>query len=102
MSPSGRIFVISGPSGAGKSTLIDQVLKGVDGMGYSISHTSREPRGAEVDGVHYHFVDKETFRRKIAQGDFVEWAEVYADFYGTSFASVEDQTDRGLDQGGRG
>ena len=73
----GQLYVFSGPSGAGKSTLIRAVRKRIAGLGYSISHTSRPPRGQEQDGADYYFVEREAFRRMIDQGEFVEWAEVY-------------------------
>ncbi|MFH1349680.1 MAG: guanylate kinase [Pseudomonadota bacterium] len=94
---SGQIYVISGPSGAGKSTIIRLVRERVTGLGYSVSHTSRKPRMNEEDGVHYHFVSRETFRRMIEDGDFVEWAEVYHDLYGTSSSGLRDQVARGVD-----
>lgn len=97
MSVSGFIFVVSGPSGAGKSTIIRHVRGTVSALAYSMSHTSRKPRGAEVNGVDYHFVSKETFTRMIEKGEFVEWAEVYADHYGTSVSSLEGPTSQGLD-----
>jgi guanylate kinase len=97
MNASGGIFVLSGPSGAGKSTLIRHLRESVSMLGYSVSHTSRKPRGAEVDGVDYHFVDRDTFTRMIEKGDFVEWAEVYNDLYGTSFSSLEIPISQGLD-----
>ena len=87
----GQLFVISAPSGAGKSTIIGALRTRMEGLGYSISHTSRRPRGAERDGVEYHFVDRETFRRMIDSGAFVEWAKVYQDYYGTSFSALEEQ-----------
>ena len=94
---SGQIYVISGPSGVGKSTIIRLLREKVTDLGYSISHTSRKPRGNEVNGVDYHFVDRETFSRMIDDGDLVEWAEVYNDFYGTSFSGLRSQIDMGLD-----
>jgi len=81
----GQLFVISGPSGAGKSSIVNALLGRTDGLVYSISHTSRRPRGTENDGIDYHFVDSKTFNRMIEAGAFVEWARVYDDFYGTSF-----------------
>jgi guanylate kinase len=87
----GQLFVISGPSGAGKSTVIAALREGLGGLAYSISHTTRRPRGEEVDGVHYHFVGRETFEAMIAGGAFVEWAKVYDDLYGTSFAGLDRQ-----------
>ena len=92
-----KLHVISGPSGVGKSTIIDQVMMRVPGLGYSISHTSRRPRGKEVNGVHYHFVEKKTFRRMIDNGEFVEWAKVYNDYYGTSLAGLKERMDDGFD-----
>jgi len=93
----GQLFVISGPSGAGKSSIVNALLGRTDGLVYSISHTSRRPRGTEKDGIDYHFVDSVTFSRMIEAGAFVEWAKVYDDFYGTSFSSLEGQTGSGLD-----
>jgi len=97
MSVTGRIFVVSGPSGSGKSTLIRETRAKVPALGYSISHTSRPPRGQEKNGVDYHFVSRETFRKMIDRGDFVEWAEVYQDLYGTSVSSLKSQTQLGVD-----
>jgi guanylate kinase len=97
MSSAGRIFVVSGPSGSGKSTLIREVRQKVPDLGYSISHTSRPPRGQEKDGVEYHFVTKDKFQKMIDHGEFVEWAEVYQDFYGTSVSSLKGQLTLGLD-----
>ena len=94
---SGQLYVITGPSGVGKSTIIRRLRKEVPGVGYSVSHTSRKPRKKEADGVNYHFVDRETFEKMIGEEAFVEWAEVYHDLYGTSFASLRSQTDQGLD-----
>jgi guanylate kinase len=93
----GQIYVLSGPSGVGKSTLIRAVRERIEGLGYSISHTSRRPRGQERDGVDYYFVEREVFRRMIDQGEFAEWAEVYLDYYGTSFSSLKGPIDKGLD-----
>ena len=94
---SGNLFVISAPSGAGKSTIIKALEERIEGLGYSISHTSRKPRGNENDGIEYHFLKKETFRSMIDAGAFVEWAQVYDDLYGTSFSSLDEQTASGLD-----
>lgn len=93
----GRIYVFSGPSGVGKSTIIRELRKRVKDLGYSVSHTSRRPRNMEADGVDYHFVDKGTFLRMVEEDAFVEWAEVYADLYGTSYSSLDNQTNSGLD-----
>jgi guanylate kinase len=93
----GQIYVVSGPSGVGKSSIIQAVRQHVDGLGYSVSHTSRKPRGREVDGVDYHFVGREVFRRMIGQGEFVEWAKVYDDYYGTSRTGIQGEIMKGLD-----
>jgi guanylate kinase len=97
MTVAGSIFVLSGPSGAGKSTIIRQVRENVTMLHYSVSHTSRKPRGTEVDGVDYHFVARDTFAGMINEGEFVEWAEVYHEYYGTSVSSLEGPTSQGLD-----
>lgn len=93
----GQLFVISGPSGAGKSSIVKALLSRTEGLVYSISHTSRRPRGREKNGIEYHFVDAGTFNRMIEAGAFVEWAKVYDEFYGTSFSGLEGQTGSGLD-----
>ena len=93
----GQLFVISAPSGAGKSTILAAVRKRVPGLGYSISHTTRKPRGDERNGVDYHFVDDRTFTKMIDEGAFVEWAKVYDNFYGTSSSNLQDQIASGLD-----
>lgn len=94
---SGNLIIVSGPSGAGKSALTAAVLRGVAGLGFSISHTTRGPRGTERDGVEYYFVGLERFRELIAQGEFLEWAEVYGNYYGTSRRRIEEVLARGED-----
>ena len=105
---SGKLFVISAPSGTGKSTILMAVRQRLPGLGYSISHTTRKPRGNERNGIDYHFVDDRTFTKMIDQGDLVEWAKVYDNFYGTSSSGLQNLTASGLDvlmdvdiQGGR-
>ena len=93
----GRILVISGPSGVGKSTLIRAVRERIDNIGYSVSHTTRSPRPKETDGVDYHFVDKNTFKEMIDKDSFVEWAQVYDKFYGTSYGSIDEKINAGQD-----
>jgi guanylate kinase len=94
---SGQLFVISAPSGGGKSTIVAGLLERVENLAYSVSHTSRSPRGDEKDGVDYHFIDRKEFQRMIEADLFLEWAEVYNDFYGTSLKSIQEITSRGLD-----
>lgn len=85
--------VISGPSGVGKGTLIDKLLKKFPNLfGFSVSHTTRLPRQGEVDGTHYHFVTKEEFEEAVERGDFIEYAKVHTNYYGTSFHAVEKVT----------
>jgi guanylate kinase len=93
----GNIYIFSGPSGVGKSSVIKGVRERVTGLGYSISHTSRPPRHNETNGVDYHFVNEDTFRKMIDDGAFVEWATVYDHLYGTSAEGLRSQTDKGLD-----
>jgi len=93
----GQIYVISGPSGTGKSTIIRRVRENTPGLAYSISHTSRAPRKGEEDGVHYHFVEGAAFQTMIDNGDFLEWARVYDDYYGTAFSSIQHPLDSGDD-----
>lgn len=78
------VYVISGPSGCGKSTLIRRVLAGLDGVRFSVSHTTRERRKSEVEGKDYYFVSQDRFLRLIRKGLFVEWAVVHGAYYGTS------------------
>ena len=82
------IFVVSGPSGCGKSTLIGRLLCDFPSLGFSVSHTTRRPRPSETDGVEYHFVTDEVFRRMARAGRFVEWADVHGHLYGTSKAEL--------------
>jgi guanylate kinase len=93
----GKLFVISAPSGAGKTTLLKRVMSTLPGLVFSISHTTREPRQGEQDGVDYHFVSKGQFLNMIDRELFLEYAEVHDNFYGTSKDAIEVQLDDGLD-----
>lgn len=89
-------LAIIGPSGVGKSTLIKALMEQFPGVfEFSISSTTRPPRGAEKHGVDYYFISKEEFMSKVDSGDFIEWAEVHNNFYGTSKSAVEDTFNRG-------
>ena len=80
----GKIVIISAPSGAGKTTIVNYLLEQGLGLEFSISATTREPRGNEKNGTDYYFISKEDFMEKISKGEFVEWEEVYSNqFYGT-------------------
>ncbi|XP_055020666.1 guanylate kinase 1b [Boleophthalmus pectinirostris] len=86
-----RPVVLSGPSGAGKSTLMKRLMKEHEGLfGFSVSHTTRNPRPGEEDGKDYHFTTKEAMKQGIDNGDFIENAEFSGNMYGTSKAAVED------------
>jgi len=85
----GAILVLSGPSGAGKSSLINKVTDAVGPYHFSISTTTRPMREGEVDGVHYHFVDEATFKRDIEEENFLEYAVVHGNYYGTSIKPVK-------------
>jgi guanylate kinase len=85
----GILFIISAPSGSGKSTLVSQLRTLVEGLDFSISYTTRAPRGSETDGREYHFTTREEFERMIAAGDFLEWAEVFGNYYGTAISALE-------------
>ena len=97
MQQRGQIFVITAPSGTGKTTIIRAVRESVSGIGYCVSHTTREPRDGEVEGKHYHFVSRKDFEQMIDARQFVEWAHVYSHLYGTSYSSMEDELSLGED-----
>lgn len=93
----GNLFIISAPSGAGKSTLINALLKQHADMQLSVSHTTRSPRPGESNGVQYHFTDIPAFKQLIAEDQFIEWAEVFGNYYGTSKAALADKLAQGID-----
>lgn len=96
----GTLYIVSAPSGAGKSSLIDAILKRFnsdDSLRLSVSHTTRSPRGEEVDHVSYHFVTKEEFEALIERKAFYEYAKVFDNYYGTSREIVEQWLDEGKD-----
>ncbi|MGB9332073.1 MAG: guanylate kinase [Steroidobacteraceae bacterium] len=93
----GRLFVITAPSGAGKTSLVNALLKSEPNLRLSISHTTRPRRPTETDGREYHFVTQAQFEQLISQGEFLEHARVFDNFYGTSRAFVEAQLRQGHD-----
>jgi len=93
----GTLFVVSAPSGAGKTTLIRRAMERVDGLQFSVSHTTRPMREGEREGVDYFFVTVESFERMIREDRFLEWARVHDNMYGTSRAWVEERLGRGED-----
>jgi guanylate kinase len=93
----GILFIISAPSGSGKSTLVSQLRTLVEGLDFSISYTTRAPRGSEEDGREYHFITRKEFERMIAAGAFLEWAEVFGNYYGTAVSALQHAKDVGKD-----
>lgn len=93
----GTLYIVSAPSGAGKSSLVNALLKRLSFAYLSISHTTRPMRPGEVDGEHYHFVSTEQFLDQVKKGDFLEHAQVFGNYYGTSRSYVEGQLARGRD-----
>ncbi|AHG77202.1 guanylate kinase [Mannheimia varigena] len=95
----GHLYIISAPSGAGKSSLINALLADLprSEVQLSVSHTTRNPRPAEQDGVHYYFTNHEEFKRLIDQEHFLEWAEVFGNYYGTSLPMIERSLEQGID-----
>jgi guanylate kinase len=93
----GILFIISAPSGSGKSTLVNQLRSLVEGLDFSVSYTTRAPRGSEENGREYHFITREAFERMIAAGDFLEWAEVFGNYYGTAVSALQHAKDVGKD-----
>lgn len=90
----GLLIVISGPSGAGKGTVCKELMKKYN-YNISISATTRSPREGEVDGVNYHFLDKKSFEEKLSRNEFLEYAQVYGNYYGTLKKGVEDELNKG-------
>lgn len=94
---SGILFIISAPSGSGKTTLVDALRQYVPNLDFSISYTTRPPRGSEQDGREYHFISREQFEEMIRRGDFLEYADVFCNYYGTARSVLEDAARRGND-----
>lgn len=97
MTRTGLMVILSSPSGAGKSTLARRLMEWDDSLRFSVSATTRMPRPGEVDGVHYHFTDADTFRRMVAEGQMLEHAEVFGNFYGSPRGPVERAMAEGRD-----
>ncbi len=93
----GSLIVVSGPSGAGKGTVCDAFLSAHGEIAYSISATTRAPREGEQDGVNYYFLSRAEFERMIDNGELLEWAEVYGNYYGTPLKKIEERLARGED-----
>jgi len=93
----GTLFIISAPSGAGKTSLVAEILARMDNIQASISHTTRAARSGETDTVNYHFVSQQTFQSMVADSAFLEHAEVFGNFYGTSRQWVQETLNAGTD-----
>tara|TARA_B100000674_G_scaffold36693_1_gene25739 strand:- start:246 stop:875 length:630 start_codon:yes stop_codon:yes gene_type:complete len=96
LSSKGELIIVSAPSGAGKTSLVDALISENDRLCVSVSHTTRPKRPNEMDGINYHFVEKARFLSMLDDGDFLESAEVYGHYYGTSKRWVNRQLDKGL------
>lgn len=92
----GKLFIVSAPSGAGKTSLARALIEQADNVRMSVSHTTRTRRAAEVDGQDYFFVNKAEFSRMADEGIFLEYAEVYGNYYGTSRDAVDDMLQKGI------
>jgi len=97
MARTGNLIIVSGPSGAGKSALASSVLGRIPNLGFSISYTTRQPRRNESDGVDYHFVTQEQFETLTRSGEWLEWAVVYGNYYGTSRKFIAERLAQGDD-----
>jgi guanylate kinase len=93
----GILFIISAPSGSGKSTLVNQLRSDVSGLDFSISYTTREPRGSEQQGREYHYIDRATFERMQRDNEFLESADVFGNLYGTARHALTDAAKHGND-----
>ena len=91
------VFIISAPSGSGKTTLVSRLLAGLPGLMFSVSYTTRKPRGDEVEGHSYRFVSREDFEAMVARDEFLEWAEVFGNYYGTHRVVLEEAQAQGRD-----
>lgn len=97
MATHGNLFIVTAPSGTGKTTLVAALLAADAAVQLSVSHTTRSPRAGEVNGQHYHFIDRAQFEQMIAQQDFLEHAGVYGNYYGTSLRWIQAQQAQGRD-----
>jgi guanylate kinase len=91
------VFIISAPSGSGKSTLVSRLLNEVEQLTFSVSYTTRKPRVREVDGEAYHFIDRAEFEQRLVGDEFLEWAEVFGNYYGTHSGALDAAKMRGKD-----
>lgn len=95
--PAGTLYIYAAPSGAGKSSLVSALIEEMAGIEVSVSHTTRQARPGEEDGVHYHFVSVEKFESMVEQDAFLEYARVFDNFYGTARSSIQQRLEEGVD-----
>ncbi|MFQ5766573.1 MAG: guanylate kinase [Acidobacteriota bacterium] len=93
----GQMVVLSAPSGTGKTTVAQGLVDGVEGLKRSVSYTTRPRRAGEEEGVHYHFIRKDEFEAMAARGEFLEWAQIYGELYGTGAAATRRVLEQGMD-----
>lgn len=86
----GLLFIVSAPAGTGKTTLVQMIVNEFPSVVKSVSFTTRKPRSGEIPGIHYHFISKKEFEKKIANNEFLEFAKVYDDYYGTAYQTIHD------------
>jgi len=91
----GNLYIVSAPSGSGKTTLLDHIINKFDDLIFSVSYTTRKPRGRESHGVEYFFVGRDEFLGMVERGEFLEWAEVHGNYYGTGRQFVEENLEAG-------
>ena len=91
------VFIISAPSGSGKSTLVGRLMKCIPDLRFSVSYTTRLPRGQERDGQEYHFISRAEFEKRLEEDEFLEWAEVFGNYYGTHRSELERAAAAGAD-----
>ena len=93
----GNLYIVSAPSGSGKTTLLQHLLRNFKDLRFSVSHTTRQPRQGEKDGVDYFFTNRAEFLRMVDKAEFLEWAEFNGQLYGTTGAFVQEQLESGMD-----
>lgn len=91
------VFIVSAPSGSGKSTLVEKLMQRACDLRFSVSYTTRQPRVSEENGRDYFFIPREEFERRVTQGEFLEWAEVFGNYYGTHRSELERAAEEGAD-----
>lgn len=97
MAKKGVFFIISAPSGSGKTTLCKRAVEEIENLKHSISYTTRLPRPRERNKIDYHFISEKEFHKRVKSGEFIEWAKVHNNYYGTSVKTIKENIDKGID-----